>query len=167
VVWIMELQASRFAKAHSLSILSSCIQVILFEPAVKSRCFPPAPNRIKRAGSGLARERALLFFCLRVLSVGCVGCATDGTHKILYKKQKKAEKKDSDNIYRFKPILYLSIILLAVILSITIARPFIAQTYWYKGFKEIEKENWKAKDNAHVRAAVKKDKVYSSVGFDR
>jgi len=31
----------------------------------------------------------------------------------------------------------------------------------------IEKENWKAKDNAHVRAAVKKDKVYSSVGFDR
>ena len=60
----------------------------------------------------------------------------------LDKKQKKAGNKDSDNIYRFKPILYLSIILLAVILSITIARPFIAQTYWYKGFKEIEKENW-------------------------
>ena len=58
------------------------------------------------------------------------------------KKQKKAEDKDNDNIYRFKPILYLSIILLVVILSITIARPFIAQTYWYKGFKEIEKENW-------------------------
>ena len=57
-------------------------------------------------------------------------------------KQKKAGDKDSDNIYRFKPILYLSIILLAVILSITIARPFIAQTYWFKGFKEIEKENW-------------------------
>jgi len=66
-----------------------------------------------------------------------------GTEDInLDKKQKKAEDKDSDNIYRFKPILYLSIILLAVILSITIARPFIAQTYWYKGFKEIEKENW-------------------------
>jgi len=60
----------------------------------------------------------------------------------LDKKQKKAEGKDSDNIYRFKPILYLSIILLVIILSITIARPFIAQTYWYKGFKEIEKENW-------------------------
>ena len=60
----------------------------------------------------------------------------------LDKKQKKAGNKDSDNIYRFKPILYLSIILLAVILSITIARPFIAQTYWYEGFKEIEKENW-------------------------
>src|SRR5665648_129955 len=61
------------------------------------------------------------------------------------KKQKKAEDKDSDNIYRFKPLLYLSIILLVIILSITIARPLIAQTYWYKGFKEIEKENW---DNA-------------------
>jgi len=60
----------------------------------------------------------------------------------LDKKQKKAEDKDNDNIYRFKPLLYLSIILLAIILSITIARPFIAQTYWYKGFKEIEKENW-------------------------
>ncbi len=66
-----------------------------------------------------------------------------GTENInLDKKQKKAEDKDNDNIYRFKPILYLSIILLAIILSITIARPFIAQTYWYKGFKEIEKENW-------------------------
>jgi len=31
---------------------------------------------------------------------------------------------------------------LVAILSITIARPFIAQTYWYKGFKEIKKENW-------------------------
>ena len=58
------------------------------------------------------------------------------------KKQKKSEDKDDDNIYRFKPLLYLSIILLAIILSITIARPFIAQTYWYKGFREIEKENW-------------------------
>jgi tetratricopeptide (TPR) repeat protein len=31
---------------------------------------------------------------------------------------------------------------LVAILSIAIARPFIAQTYWYKGFKEIKKENW-------------------------
>ena len=66
-----------------------------------------------------------------------------GTEDIdLAKKQKKAGDKDNDNIYRFKPILYLSIILLAIILSITITRPFIAQTYWYKGFREIEKENW-------------------------
>jgi tetratricopeptide (TPR) repeat protein len=58
------------------------------------------------------------------------------------KKQKKEENKDSDSIYRFKPILYLSIILVVIIISITMARPFIAQTYWYKGFREIEKENW-------------------------
>ena len=37
----------------------------------------------------------------------------------LDKKQKKAGDKDNDNIYRFKPILYLSIILLVAILSIT------------------------------------------------
>ncbi|GAI87620.1 unnamed protein product [marine sediment metagenome] len=66
-----------------------------------------------------------------------------GTEDIdLAKNQKKAEDKDNDNIYRFKPILYLSIILLIIIISITMARPFIAQTYWYKGFREIEKENW-------------------------
>jgi len=66
-----------------------------------------------------------------------------GTKNInLDKKQKKAEDKDNDNIYRFKPLLYLSIILLVAILCIAIARPFIAQTYWYKGFKEIKKENW-------------------------
>jgi len=66
-----------------------------------------------------------------------------GTEDInLDKKQKKAKDKDSDNIYRFKPLLYLSIILLVAVLSIAIARPFIAQTYWYKGFKEIKKENW-------------------------
>jgi len=66
-----------------------------------------------------------------------------GTEDInLAKKQKKAENKENDNIYRFKPLLYLSVILLVIILSITIARPFIAQTYWYYGFKEIEKENW-------------------------
>ncbi|MBA7530385.1 hypothetical protein ES705_22588 [subsurface metagenome] len=66
-----------------------------------------------------------------------------GTEDInLDKKQKKAEDKDNDNIYRFKPLLYLSIILLVAILSIAIVRPFIAQIYWYKGFKEIKNENW-------------------------
>ncbi|MBA7599997.1 hypothetical protein ES703_07043 [subsurface metagenome] len=66
-----------------------------------------------------------------------------GTEDInLNKKQKKAEDKDNDNIYRFKPLLYLSIILLVAILSVAITRPFIAQTYWFKGFKEIKKENW-------------------------
>jgi len=50
--------------------------------------------------------------------------------------------KKANEIFRFKPILYISIILLTIILMVSIARPFIAQTYWYKGFKEIEKENW-------------------------
>jgi len=66
-----------------------------------------------------------------------------GTENInLDKKKKKAEDKGNNSIYRFKPLLYLSIILLVAILSIAIARPFIAQTYWYKGFKEIKKGNW-------------------------
>ena len=50
--------------------------------------------------------------------------------------------KKVNEIFRFKPILYIFIILLTIILMVSIARPFMAQTYWYKGFKEIEKENW-------------------------
>ena len=61
-------------------------------------------------------------------------------------KNRKQKQKDIDknetNIYRFKPLLYIIIILLSISAFVGIIRPFIAQTYWYKGFKEIEKENW-------------------------
>jgi tetratricopeptide (TPR) repeat protein len=83
----------------------------------------------------------------------------------LEKKQKKAGDKDNDNIYRFKPILYLSILLLAIILSITIARPFIAQTYWYKGFREIEKENW-SKAIKIYEEALKWDPYFGPIYYD-
>lgn len=46
------------------------------------------------------------------------------------------------NISRFKPLLYIGIILLAVFLCVSAARPFVARTYWYYGNKEIKNENW-------------------------
>jgi len=51
------------------------------------------------------------------------------------------------NIYRFKPLLYLGIIFLAVFLCMAITRPFIARVYYYYGNKEIEKENINFKEN--------------------
>jgi len=47
-------------------------------------------------------------------------------------------KKDSNPVSRFKPLLYIGIILLTVFLCVTVARPFVARTYWYYGNKEIK-----------------------------
>ncbi len=50
--------------------------------------------------------------------------------------------RENSNISRFKPLLYIGIILFTIFLGVTVIRPFIARIYWYYGFKEIEKENW-------------------------
>jgi len=50
--------------------------------------------------------------------------------------------RENSNISRFKPLLYLGIILFTIFLGVTVTRPFVARIYWYYGFKEIEKENW-------------------------
>ena len=51
-------------------------------------------------------------------------------------------KSKGNSIYKLQPVFYIVIILLAVFLCITMARPFIARTCWYSGFKEVEKKNW-------------------------
>lgn len=56
------------------------------------------------------------------------------------KSNKKATSTKND-IYQFKPLLFICIILLAAVLSTLVSRPFIARIYWYNGFKEIKKEN--------------------------
>ncbi|MBU4361193.1 tetratricopeptide repeat protein, partial [bacterium] len=51
-------------------------------------------------------------------------------------------KKNSNPIFRFKPLFYIGIILLTIFLCVTIARPFIAKVYWYYATIEIKNENW-------------------------
>ena len=51
-------------------------------------------------------------------------------------------KSKRSNIYKFKPILYIIVILLAVFLCITVARPFVACTYWYHGDREVYNQNY-------------------------
>ena len=48
----------------------------------------------------------------------------------------------NSNIFRFKPLLYIGIILFTIFLCVTVTCPFVARIYWYYSFKEIEKENW-------------------------
>jgi Tfp pilus assembly protein PilF len=50
--------------------------------------------------------------------------------------------KENSNISRFKPLLYLGIILFTIFLGVTVTRPFIARIYWYYVNKEIKNENW-------------------------
>jgi len=73
------------------------------------------------------------------------------TKKEIYTEIEKGEKEDKQkperinykqgNIYRFKPLLYILIILLTAFLCITVIRLFIAQTYWYYGDREMRREN--------------------------
>ena len=55
---------------------------------------------------------------------------------------KKTKKEKENNVSRFKLLLYIGIILLTVLLSVIVARPFIAKTHWYYANKEVENKNW-------------------------
>lgn len=60
----------------------------------------------------------------------------------LEKKAGNASKSKRSNIYKFKPVLYIVIILLTAFLCITVARPFVACTYWYNGDREVYNQNY-------------------------
>ena len=60
----------------------------------------------------------------------------------LEKNAGSASKSKRSNIYRFKPILYMIVIFLAAFLCITVARPFVARTYWYYGNREVYNQNY-------------------------
>ena len=71
------------------------------------------------------------------------------TGKINHKQKGKSEgeeertvnKTKRSNIYKFKPALYIIVIFLAAFLCITVARPFVACTYWYHGDREVNNQN--------------------------
>ncbi len=60
----------------------------------------------------------------------------------LEKNAGSAGKSKRNNIYKFKPVLYIVIILLTAFLCITVARPFVACTYWYYGDREVYNQNY-------------------------
>jgi O-antigen ligase/Tfp pilus assembly protein PilF len=63
-------------------------------------------------------------------------------NKLGRKNSDKRRKKRKNDIFKFKPLLYIGIILLSAFICITVVvRPFVAQTYWYYGYREIKKGN--------------------------
>jgi len=78
---------------------------------------------------------------------------------------RSADKSKRNNIYKYKPIFYIAIILLAAFLSVTVARPFMARTYWYSGFKEVEKKNWE-KASEIYELALKWDPYEGGLYYD-
>ncbi|MEA3313279.1 MAG: tetratricopeptide repeat protein, partial [Caldisericota bacterium] len=73
----------------------------------------------------------------------------------------KKEKSDStaninknkrSNIFRFKPVLYIVIILLAAFLCITVFRPFMSRIIWYSGLKETRNKDWEKVTDIYERA---------------
>jgi len=85
-----------------------------------------------------------------------------------YKKKTITTNKDNNyknNIYRFKPILYICIIILAFFLSVAVACPFIARTYWFDAYRNIGSEDWNRTIKIY-REALKWDPYLGEVYYD-
>lgn len=54
---------------------------------------------------------------------------------------KKTKVEKDNNISRFKPLLFIGIVLLTIFLCVIVARPFIARTYWFYGDKEVKNKD--------------------------
>jgi len=79
----------------------------------------------------------------------------------------KAKEKiiTKNNIYKFKPALYIVIILLAIFLCVTIFRPFMAHIIWFSGFKEFQNKNWE-KATEIGESALKWDPYSGALYYD-
>lgn len=86
----------------------------------------------------------VLFWLALGLTMVVAGTEVDvGKINMAQKKSNKKKKKEKDRkITRFKPLLYICIILLSLFLCVTVVRPFVARTYWYYGSREIKNKNW-------------------------
>jgi len=61
-------------------------------------------------------------------------------------------KSKRSSIYKFKPALYIVIVLLAVFLCVTVFRPFMARIIWFSGFKEVENKDWEKATDIYEKA---------------
>ena len=87
--------------------------------------------------------------------------------EVIYKKRILNEKliNDKNDIYKFKPLIAICIILLAAILSVSVSRHFIARTYWFKAYRNIKSEDWNKTINIY-QEAFKWDPYLGEVYYD-
>jgi len=77
----------------------------------------------------------------------------------------KVKKEKDDDIFRFKPFLYISIILLIVFTCFAVIRPFLAQIYWYFGNEEIKNNNYNKSIKIYEKA-LKYDPYLGQAYYD-
>ncbi|HDK26510.1 MAG TPA: tetratricopeptide repeat protein, partial [Candidatus Atribacteria bacterium] len=53
----------------------------------------------------------------------------------------KDDRNEKKRLIKFKPFLFIAIIVLSIFLCITLSRPFIARVYWFYGTKETKEKN--------------------------
>jgi tetratricopeptide (TPR) repeat protein len=86
--------------------------------------------------------------------------------RVLYKRQfEKIITSTKNDIHQLKPLLAICIILLAGVLSVFVSRPFIARTYWFNAYKEIEKGEEQKAIKIYERA-LKWDPYLGEVYYD-
>jgi len=64
----------------------------------------------------------------------------------------KGKRNNMKNVLRFKPFLYIGIILLAVFLCTIAVRPFVARVYWFYGDKELRSNDFNKAIKAYEEA---------------
>ena len=64
------------------------------------------------------------------------------TVRVKGKQSKSKSDRTESNIYKFKPLFYLVIILLSLFLCVIVARPFISQIYQFHGVKYAKKADY-------------------------
>ena len=109
----------------------------------------------------------VLFWLALGLTMVMAGTEVDvGKINMAQKKSNKKEKKEKyNNITRFKPLLYICIILLSLFLCVTVVRPFVARTYWYYGSREVKNKNWNEAIKIYEEA-LKWDPYLGQVYYD-
>jgi len=77
----------------------------------------------------------------------------------------KKQVNTKNDIYKLKPLLTICFILITAILSISVSRPFIARTYWFKAYRNIGSEDWNKTINIY-QEAFKWDPYLGEVYYD-
>ena len=76
----------------------------------------------------------------------------------------KNDSREKKYLFKFRPFLYIAIIILSIFLCITLSRVFIARVYWYYGEKEVEKGNLNKAMNIY-QESLKYDPYLSSMYY--
>ena len=100
----------------------------------------------------------ILFWLVLALTIATIKIEADAEENNII-------KKNSNPIFRFKPLFYIGIILLTIFLCVTITRPFIAKVYWYYASREIKNENWNEAIKINEKA-LKWDPYLGEIYYD-